>query len=73
MLADAFELYANAYERSILLRDFYGKEVTLFSTNHRTEADREKAKRGLRGVLEDTEGDRKKRILSAVKENLTTM
>ncbi|KAI6026552.1 armadillo-type protein [Pisolithus microcarpus] len=73
VLADAFELYANAYERSILLRDFYGKEVTLFSTNHRTEADREKAKRGLRGVLEDTEGDRKKRILSAVKENLTTI
>ncbi|KAI6000909.1 armadillo-type protein [Pisolithus albus] len=64
VLADAFELYANAYERSILLRDFYGK---------RTEADKEKAKRGLRGVLEDLEGDRKKRILSAVKENLTTI
>ncbi|KAI6121177.1 armadillo-type protein [Pisolithus sp. B1] len=73
VLADAFELHANAYERSILLRDFYGKEVTLFSTNHGTEADREKAKRGLRGILEDTEGDRKKRILSAVKENLTTI
>ncbi|KAI6130912.1 armadillo-type protein [Pisolithus croceorrhizus] len=73
VLADAFELHANAYERSILLRDFYGKEVTLFSTNHGTEANREKAKRGLRGILEDTEGDRKKRILSAVKENLTTI
>lgn len=73
VLADAFELYANAYERSILLRDFYGKEITLFSTNRGTEADKEKAKRGLQGVLEGIEGDRKKRTLSAVKENLTTM
>ncbi|KAI6004365.1 armadillo-type protein [Pisolithus orientalis] len=73
VLADAFELYANAYERSILLRDFYGKEITLFSTNRGTEADKEKAKRGLQGVLEGIEGDRKKRTLSAVKENLTTI
>ncbi|KAI6038567.1 armadillo-type protein [Pisolithus marmoratus] len=73
VLADAFELHANAYERSILLRDFYGKEVTLFSTNHGTETDKEKAKRGLQGVLEGMDRDRQKRTLSAVKENLTTI
>ena len=31
VLADAFELYANAYERSILLKDLYGKEAQLFT------------------------------------------
>ena len=73
MLADAFELHANAYERSILLRDFYGKEATLFSSGQGTEAEREKAKEGLRGLLEGIERDRRKRILNAVKENLATM
>lgn len=73
MLADAFELYANAYERSIILRDFYGKEIALFSTNTGTEAEKEKARRGLRGVLECLEGDRRRRVLTAVKENLITM
>ncbi|KAL4080018.1 armadillo-type protein [Scleroderma yunnanense] len=73
VLADAFELYANAYERSILLRDFYGKEVALFSADQGTEAEREKAKKGLRGILEGMEGDRRNRTLNAVKENLTTI
>ena len=73
VLADAFELYANAYERSILLRDFYGKEATLFSSGLGTEDEKEKDKKGLRGILEGIEGDRRKRILNAVKENLTSM
>jgi pumilio homology domain family member 6 len=73
VLADAFELYSNAYERAILLKGFYGKEATLFSTSRGTEADKEKAKKGLRGFLEGVEGDRRKRVLGAVKENLTTM
>ncbi|KAG8221634.1 armadillo-type protein [Butyriboletus roseoflavus] len=69
VLADAFELYANAYERSILLRDFYGKEAVLFSTSQ----DIETAKKGLRGLLDGVGGDRRKRLLAALKENLTTM
>lgn len=73
VLADAFELYANAYERSILLRDFYGKEAALFSTSRGTAQDIETAKKGLRGLLEDVEGARRKRLLAALKENLTTM
>lgn len=73
MLADAFELYANAYERSILLRDFYGKEVALFSSDRGTTQDIETAKKGLRGLLDGVEGDRRRRLLAALKENLMTM
>ncbi|KAH0828555.1 armadillo-type protein [Lanmaoa asiatica] len=73
VLADAFELYANAYERSILLRDFYGKEAALFSTSRGTAQDIETAKKGLRGLLDGVEGDRRKRLLAALKENLTTI
>ncbi|KAH7890344.1 armadillo-type protein [Phlebopus sp. FC_14] len=73
VLADAFELYANAYERSILVRDFYGKETALFSTNRGTGEEKEVMKKGLRGVLEGVEGERRKRVLVALKENLTTI
>ncbi|KAF6752057.1 armadillo-type protein [Ephemerocybe angulata] len=59
VLADAFELYANAYERSILLREFYGKEATLFT--------------GLAGFLEGVDVERRRRVLVALKENLTTV
>ncbi|KIJ15752.1 hypothetical protein PAXINDRAFT_114116 [Paxillus involutus ATCC 200175] len=73
VLADTFELYANAYERTILLQDFYGKETTLFSTRRGTDEEKEIAKKGLRGVLEGLEGERRKRVLASLKENLTTI
>ncbi|EMD36246.1 hypothetical protein CERSUDRAFT_115203 [Gelatoporia subvermispora B] len=75
VLADAFELYANAYERALLLRDFYGKEASLFSVTVTagSEEERERTKRGLRGVLEGLEGERKKRLMTAIKENLVTI
>jgi pumilio family protein 6 len=73
VLADTFELYANAYERTILLQDFYGKETALFSTRRGTDEEKEIAKKGLRGVLEGLEGERRKRVLASLKENLTTM
>jgi pumilio family protein 6 len=73
VLADAFELYANAYERTILLRDFYGKETTLFSVTTGSDEDKERAKKGLRGVLEGLEGEKRKRVMGAVRENLVTM
>ncbi|ESK93677.1 puf family rna-binding protein [Moniliophthora roreri MCA 2997] len=72
VLADAFELYANAYERSILLREFYGKETALF-TSTSTNREKEKAKKGLIGVLEDADKERRKRALSAVKEALISI
>ncbi|KAF9479209.1 ARM repeat-containing protein [Pholiota conissans] len=73
VLADAFELYANAYERTILLREFYGKEAALFSFTTGSEEDKERAKKGLSGVLEGTDIERKRRILGAVKDNLVTI
>lgn len=73
VLADAFELYANAYERSLLLRDFYGKEATLFTVTEGSETDKERAKKGLRGVLEGTDPERRRRIMNAVKDNLMSM
>jgi len=73
VLADAFELHANAYERSILLREFYGKEAALFTVTRGSEQDKEAAKQGLNGVLEGADAERRRRILVAVQENLTTM
>ena len=73
VLADAFELYANAYERTILLRHFYGKETALFSVTTGSDEDKERAKRGLRGVLEGLEGERRQRVMNAVRENLVAM
>lgn len=73
VLADAFELYANAYERTILLRDFYGKEASLFTMTTGSDKDKERSKRGLSGVLEGAEKDQRKRILAAMKEGLLSM
>ena len=73
VIADAFELYANAYERSILLRDFYGKETALFSVTSGSGEDQERAKRGLSGVLEGVDSERRRRVLGAVKEGLVTV
>jgi pumilio homology domain family member 6 len=73
VLADAFELYANAYERTILLRDFYGKEIALFSVTTGSDEDKDRVKRGLIGVLDGLEGERRRRVMGAVKENLVMM
>lgn len=73
VLADAFELYSNAYERTILLREFYGKEAALFNTTSGSDADKERAKKGLVGVLEGADAEQRKRILGAVKDNLVNM
>ncbi|KAI0718430.1 ARM repeat-containing protein [Cerioporus squamosus] len=73
VLSDAFELYANAYERSILLRDFYGKEASLFTVTAGSDEEKERSKRGLKGLMEGLEGDRRKRVLSALKDNLVTI
>jgi pumilio family protein 6 len=73
VLADAFELHANAYERNILLRDFYGKETMLFSFTSGSEQDKERGRKGLRGVLEGQDDDRCRRMLKAVKDNLAAV
>jgi len=73
VLADTYELYANAYQRSLLLRDFYGKEASLFTLTSGSEADKEMLKKGLEGLLKDVQEERRTRILSALKENLVTI
>ncbi|RDX46428.1 ARM repeat-containing protein [Lentinus brumalis] len=73
VLSDAFELYANAYERSILLRDFYGKEASLFTVTAGSEEEKERSKRRLKGLMEGLEGERRKRVLNALKDNLVTI
>ncbi|KAI0353312.1 ARM repeat-containing protein [Trametes cingulata] len=73
VLADAFELYTNAYERSLLLRDFYGKEASLFTVTAGSDEEKERSKKGLRGLMEGLEGDRRKRVLASLKDNLVTI
>ncbi|OBZ77915.1 Pumilio y domain family member 6 [Grifola frondosa] len=73
VLADAFELHANAYERSLLLRDFYGKEANLFTVTAGSDEEKERSKKGLPGLLENLEEDRRKRVLTALKDNLVTI
>ncbi|KAF8154852.1 armadillo-type protein [Crassisporium funariophilum] len=73
VLADAFELYANAYERTLLLREFYGKEASMFSVTSGSEEDKGRAKKGLSGVLEGADDERRRRILGSVKDSLTTI
>ena len=75
VIADAYELYANAFERAILLFDFYGKEVALFTPALSKGVDtgdkeREELKKGLNGVLDTADMEKRKRILASVKENL---
>nr|GAT52007.1 predicted protein [Mycena chlorophos] len=73
VLADAFELHANAYERSLLVRDLYGKEATLVTVTSGSEQDKEMAKKGLSGLLEGADPDRRRRLLGSVKESLTSI
>lgn len=78
VLADAFDLYANAYERSLLLRDFYGRETALFSVSLSAASsaeDKEHAKKGLHGVLDapGMDEEKRRRVLGAVKANLVTV
>jgi pumilio family protein 6 len=83
VIADAYELYTNAYERSLLVRDLYGKEVALFEGNagvkstgkteklpNVSEDEKNKVKKGLAGILDGADVERKKRILTAVAENI---
>ncbi|KZT21924.1 ARM repeat-containing protein [Neolentinus lepideus HHB14362 ss-1] len=73
VIADAYELYGNAYERSILLRDFYGKEASLFSLTSGSEADKERSKKGLKGVLESAQCEMRRRVLASLKDNLVSI
>ncbi|KAG8834409.1 pumilio domain member 6 [Serendipita sp. 399] len=66
VISDSFELYSNANERAMLLREFYGKEVALFEP-------KKEGNQGLRGVLDGLEKERQRRILSNLKENIQSI
>ncbi|KAB5590423.1 Pumilio like domain containing protein [Ceratobasidium theobromae] len=69
IIADAYELYASAIERNLLLRDFYGKEATLFDSATIQKASQAN-RGGLRGALENATPERKRRILGSMAESL---
>ncbi|KDQ16608.1 hypothetical protein BOTBODRAFT_30530 [Botryobasidium botryosum FD-172 SS1] len=69
VIADAFELYANAAERNILLRDFYGKEALLFDSS----GDAKAQAGGLDTLLKSADPERRKRVLGALKDNLLSI
>jgi pumilio family protein 6 len=76
VLADAFEVYAGEWERAVLVKGFFGKEVMLFGGvgfKDGSEEEKAKAKRGLKGILEGMDVEKRKRILASMKENLMTM
>jgi pumilio family protein 6 len=73
VLADVFELHANAAERGLLLRDFYGPEARLGSFTAGSKEDTDMARKGLAGLLEGTDVERRKRIMTSVKDNLLSM
>ncbi len=55
------------------MREFYGKEAALFATSSGGEADKAKAKDGLKGILDGSSAEQQKRILNATKDSLVTM
>jgi pumilio family protein 6 len=73
IIADAYELYANASERDHLLSDLFGKEVTLFQTPSTSDNKGKHASRGLKAVLEGVDFERRKRTLIALKDNLMSV
>ncbi|VDB96259.1 unnamed protein product [Peniophora sp. CBMAI 1063] len=68
-LADIYELYANAYERALLVRELYGRETSLFASKATLE-DKDAARAGLGGVLKGLDVEQQKRVLKSVRESL---
>jgi len=75
VVADAFEIWAGEWERAVLVREFFGKEVVMFGLGGGGgfQGGKEKAKNGLKGLLENLDLEKRKRILGSAKENLLTM
>ncbi|KAF8326826.1 armadillo-type protein [Cantharellus anzutake] len=65
IISDAYDLYANSAQRNQMMRSLYGKEMALFQDSE--------APNNLRGMLEKSDSEKRKRILAALKENLLTV
>jgi pumilio homology domain family member 6 len=73
IIADIYDLYANATERAILLRDFYGREVALLPLPSKGEDAKKDGRGGLSVVLQEASGEQRRRILASLSENLNLM
>ena len=45
----------------------------MFTVTAGSDEEKERSKRGLKGLMEGLEGERRKRVLAALKDNLVTM
>lgn len=71
IIADIYDLHANATERAILLCDFYGREAALFPLPGKdTPKD---GRGGLPATLQGATEEQRKRILTSLRENLALM
>jgi hypothetical protein len=73
IIADIYELHANATERAILLRDFYGREAALLPLPQKDEDATKDVRGGLSIVLQGATAEQRRRILASLKENLDLM
>jgi pumilio family protein 6 len=73
VIADIYDLYTNATERAILLRDFYGREVALLPLPAKGEDATKDGRSGLAALLQGASEEQRKRILASLKENLDIM
>lgn len=73
VIADIYDLYANATERAILLRNFYGREAALLPLPAKGEDATKDGRGPLPVILQGATDDQRRRILASLKENLELM
>jgi pumilio family protein 6 len=73
IIADIYELHANAKERAILLREFYGREASLLPLPRESEAATKDGRGNLPMVLQGASEEQRRRILASLRENLDLM
>lgn len=73
VIADIFELRANATERAVLLRDFYGREAALLPLPYKGEEATKDGCSGLSVVLQNSSAEQRRRILASLSENLNLL
>lgn len=73
IIADIFEIHANATERTVLLRDFFGREAALLPLPHKGEESTKVGRSSLSVVLQNASAEQRRRILASLSENLILM
>jgi pumilio family protein 6 len=73
IIADIFEIHANATERTVLLRDFFGREAALLPLPHKGEESTKVGRSCLSVVLQNASVEQRRRILASLSENLNLM